>query len=108
MLGVKSNMTTAYHTQANGRVERMHRQLKASLKARLTDGEWMDALPFVLLGLHSSCRDGAETERGDYVSTIEAIFAIPQVAKAIVNLEPLLPWSDGLHGQKLQGSRPTQ
>ncbi|GFO45478.1 Pol polyprotein [Plakobranchus ocellatus] len=33
LLGINANTTTAYHPQANGMVERLHRQLKASLKA---------------------------------------------------------------------------
>ena len=43
--------TTAYHPQANGIVERFHRQLKAALKARLVGPAWVDELPLVLLGL---------------------------------------------------------
>ena len=53
-LGVASLSTTAYHPQANGLVERMHRQLKAALKARLNDASWMDELPLVLLGMRSA------------------------------------------------------
>ena len=33
LLGINGNTTTAYHPQANGMVERLHRQLKASLKS---------------------------------------------------------------------------
>ncbi|KAK3784104.1 hypothetical protein RRG08_050716 [Elysia crispata] len=48
LLGVEANTTTAYHPQANGMVERLHRQLKASLKARTTGANWFDELPMVL------------------------------------------------------------
>ena len=51
MLGIKQPHTTAYHPQANGMVERLHRQLKDSLKARTTFPHWMKHLPFTLLGL---------------------------------------------------------
>ena len=37
-------------------VERLHRQLKASLKARTTGSKWVDELPMVLLGMRSSWR----------------------------------------------------
>lgn len=53
LLGAQLHRTTAYHPQANGIVERFHRQLKAALRARLTGPAWMDELPFVLLGLRS-------------------------------------------------------
>ena len=51
LLGISASNTTAYHPQANSLVERMHWQLKASLKARLTGPKWMDELPIVLLGI---------------------------------------------------------
>jgi hypothetical protein len=39
-------------------VERMHRQLKAALKARLKSPAWMDELPLVLLGIRTAWREG--------------------------------------------------
>ena len=59
-LGLKCNNTAAYHPQANGLVERMHRQLKASLRAVLEDDNWMDPLPAVLLGLGLARRQGPD------------------------------------------------
>ena len=56
LLGINANTTTAYHPQANGMVERLHRQLKASQKARTTSSNWFDELPMVLLGIRSSWR----------------------------------------------------
>ncbi|GFR83290.1 Gag-Pol polyprotein [Elysia marginata] len=56
LLGIDTNTTTAYHPQANGMVERLHRQLKAVLKARTTGPGWFDELPMVLLGIRSSWR----------------------------------------------------
>ena len=53
LMGVQLHRTTAYHPQANGIIERLHRQLKASLKARLTGPDWMDEISLVLLGLRS-------------------------------------------------------
>ncbi|CAB0006873.1 unnamed protein product, partial [Nesidiocoris tenuis] len=51
-LGIRHFRTTAYHPQANGKIERWHRSLKAALKCH-SSREWIDALPVVLLGLHS-------------------------------------------------------
>ena len=56
LLGIAHHNTTSYHPQANGMVERLHRQLKASLKARTTTANWMAELPIVLLGIRSSWR----------------------------------------------------
>jgi transposase InsO family protein len=50
-LGTRHVMTTAYHPQANGLVERTHRQLKDALRARQAGVDWPAHLPWVLLGL---------------------------------------------------------
>jgi transposase InsO family protein len=44
-LGMQHCMTMAYHPQANGIVERAHRQLKASLRARGANTDWPSHLP---------------------------------------------------------------
>ena len=59
-LGVQTFATTAYHPQCNGLVERMHRDLKASVRARLVDSSWQDCLPLVLLGLRSAWKSGPD------------------------------------------------
>ena len=53
LLGIKRNRTTAYHPQSNGIIERFHRQLKASLMARLNGLNWHDDLPIVMLGIRT-------------------------------------------------------
>ena len=52
VLGVQLHTTTTYNPQANDMIERLHHQLKSSLKARITDPYWIDHLPLVLLGIH--------------------------------------------------------
>ena len=57
MMGIKMQNTTSYHPQSNGLVERLHRQLKASIMARSTDiNNWMDHLPMAMLGIRSAWR----------------------------------------------------
>ena len=51
LLGMKHIKTTLYHPQANGLVERFHRHLKSALQACLTGPNWIDELPWVLLGI---------------------------------------------------------
>jgi hypothetical protein len=49
--------TTTYHPQANGLMERNHRDLKAALKCRLNSPNWIDELPWVLLGLRTAPKE---------------------------------------------------
>ena len=67
VLGIKATTTTAYHPQANGMVERLHRQLKDSLKARATHPRWMDELPFVLLGMRTAWREDPDCSPAELV-----------------------------------------
>jgi len=67
LLGIKTNNTTAYHPQANGMVERFHRQLKSALKARTTTPNWYAELPLVLLGIRSSWRSDADCSPAELV-----------------------------------------
>ena len=55
-LGCERHRTTAYHPAANGMVERLHRQLKASLMSSDHAGNWVDNLPLVLLGIRSTLK----------------------------------------------------
>ena len=59
--------TTAYHPQANGMIERLHRQLKGSLRARTTDPYWMDHLPMVLLGIRTAWREDPDCSPAELV-----------------------------------------
>ena len=71
LLGIKSMQTTAYHPQANGMVERLHRTLKASLMCLASSGHWMDALPLALLGFRSAWREDAD------ISPAELVYGAP-------------------------------
>jgi hypothetical protein len=74
-LNISHIMTTAYHPQSNGMVERFHRQLKEALRARLAAAaaDWEFHLPWVLLGIRAAPKDDSN------VSAAEAVFGQPLV-----------------------------
>ncbi len=49
--------TTAYHPQANGLVERLHRRLKDALRARSAAADWYSHLPWVMMGIRTAWRE---------------------------------------------------
>ena len=55
-LGVTLRPTTSYHPQSNGLIERLHRQLKASIVARSASTNWSKHIPWILLSLRASIR----------------------------------------------------
>nr|XP_029723845.1 uncharacterized protein LOC115264312 [Aedes albopictus] len=56
MLGITHLRTTPYHPQANGQIERTHRQLKAAIMCH-QNSRWTEVLPIVLLGIRSSLKE---------------------------------------------------
>ena len=65
--GIRLQPTTAYHPQANGLVERLHRRLKEALKARLQGPDWCEQLPWVLLSLRITVKEDLECTPADLV-----------------------------------------
>ncbi|GFS96414.1 transposon Tf2-9 polyprotein [Trichonephila clavipes] len=53
--GFKVCTTKSYHPQCNGKIERIHRTLKAAIRAH-NSVKWTETLPAVLLGLRSALR----------------------------------------------------
>ncbi len=70
-LGIRHRPTTAYHPQANGLVERFHRQLKEALPSRAAGVDWLEHLPWVMLGLRAAPKEDTN------VSTAELVFGAP-------------------------------
>jgi transposase InsO family protein len=90
VLGFKHVFTTAYHPQANGMVERLHRQMKEALRARQCAAAWADHLPWVMLGLRAAPKEDSG------VSLAEVVFGkqlvLPnQVLEQLPPRKPLLP-----------------
>jgi hypothetical protein len=67
-VGFQHVTTSAYHPQANGLVERFHRQPKAALHARLCVTAWANHLAWVMLGLRAAPKEDSN------VSAAEVIF----------------------------------
>jgi transposase InsO family protein len=65
-LGVKHVLTTAYHPQVNGLVERMHRRLKEALRA-CGGATWVQDLVWVLLGLRATPKEDSGVAPADLV-----------------------------------------
>jgi transposase InsO family protein len=65
-LGINHKLTTAYHPQANGLVERFHRQLEA-LRERLETGDWYSQLPWVMMGLRAAPKEDCSLSSAELV-----------------------------------------
>ena len=63
----------AYHPQANGMLERVHRRLKDALRARAVGDKWVDELPWILLYLRATPREDTG------LSPAEATYGSPLV-----------------------------
>nr|CDS25518.1 gag pol polyprotein [Hymenolepis microstoma] len=57
LLGSTHIRTTAYHPEANGLVERFHRQLKSATIATSSSFNWVERLPIILLALRSTVNE---------------------------------------------------
>lgn len=67
LLGTSRIRTCAYHPEANGMVERFHRQLKTALKTDDDASSWTDRLPLVLLGVRSALKEDLGCTAADLV-----------------------------------------
>lgn len=57
--GARVQHTTAYHPQCNGKIERLHRTLKAAIRAHKS-ARWTEVIPTVLLGLRAALKEGKQ------------------------------------------------
>ena len=71
LLGTTVHHTTAYNPESNGMIERFHRTLKAALMSRCSSSDWVSQLPWVLLGLRTTPKEGMD------VSSAEMVYGDP-------------------------------
>ncbi len=57
LLNIQHSQTTAYHPQSNDMAKRFHHGLKDALHAPCAAANWVDHLPWVLLGLGAAARE---------------------------------------------------
>ena len=76
LLGSTNHQTTAYNPEANSMVEHLHRILKAALIAHCTNSSWFHQLPWVLLGLRTTPKEGLGA------SAAKMVFGDPLVVPA--------------------------
>jgi transposase InsO family protein len=74
ILDIQHSQKTAY-PQSNGMVERFHRHLKDALRARCAAANWVDHLPWVLLGLRAAAREN------DGTTPAQAVFCSPLILR---------------------------
>lgn len=67
LTGSTHSKTTAYHPQANGMVERFHRQMKSALEARGNSLNWSDELPVILLGIRTAIKEDLKCSAAELV-----------------------------------------
>ena len=67
--GIENHQTTAYHPEANGLVERLHRRMKESLVALCEDArdQWYWRLPMVLLAIRTTFKPDVGASPADLV-----------------------------------------
>ncbi len=85
LLNIQHNQTTAYHPQSNGMVERFHCRLKDALRACCAAANWVDHLPWVLLGLRAAARED------DGSTPAQAVFGSPLILPGQFLDSPELP-----------------
>ena len=78
LLGITHNRTTAFHPQSNGIVERFHRTLKSALRAKLTGPNWVDELPWVLLGVRTTPKEDLATSSAELVYGMLLTSGVPR------------------------------
>ena len=101
-MGVNHRLTTAYHPQCNGMVERFHRQLKEALRSRECAATWVAHLPWVLLGLRTAPKEDSG------ISSAELVYGEQLRLPSQPSLAGSAPVFGGAHPPPVPASLPTR
>ena len=80
--GTQTHDTTVYHPQSNGLVERFHCHSKSSLRACLSGPNWLQELPWVLLGIRTAPKEDLRC------SSTEVVYGAPLYSALGFCIEP--------------------
>jgi Integrase core domain/Integrase zinc binding domain len=103
-LGFKHVLTSSYHPQSNGMVERLHRQIKDALRARACGNLWAEHLPWVMLGIRAAPKEDSGISSAMRVYG-EALVLPGQPAWAGGRVENPQPPPDGSSQQQIPHPR---
>ena len=67
VLGVNHVLTTAFHPQSNGLLERFHQRLKDALRAPATSPSWVTQLPLIMLFLRGMLQEDVQRSPAEAV-----------------------------------------
>ena len=78
-LGISSNLTTAYHPQGNGKVERKNQEIEQFLRLFISQrqDDWVDWLPMAEFVLNSRVHSGADRAPFEIVYGYVPDFTVP-------------------------------
>jgi len=66
LTGTTHLRTTAYHPEANGLVERLHRQIKAAIRCHETEA-WTTVLPIIMMGIRAAWKEDLKATSAELV-----------------------------------------
>jgi hypothetical protein len=97
-LGIRHVLTTAYHPQSNGMVERIHRHIKDALRKHGEGSTWHSHLPWVLMGPSAAPKEdsavsSAELLTGFSVILLGQLLHVPDPPLVDMPLPPTRPAS---------------